>query len=612
MKLHLFIFLSLIIYKITFCQNDINISSQNTTDSALLQLEDNLKRSTNDSLKTNALIALGEYHISGDFKKVSNYLEEALNLAKKHNNQTQIATTYADLGIMERRKSDYPKAIAYYLKSKTIFTNLNDKANIAALDHNLGVLYRYLEDYDSSIKSYKNAISILLNLEDKKEDLAKSYNMLGVSFRRSDQLDSAKTYYEKAKNIFTQIGSHSNIYRVNGNLAVLNSIQNNYAESLILNFENLKYYQKTNNNASICGTLYNISVDYSKLKNYKKALAYCDQTIAVAKAYNFKSKLKSSYWKKSEIQQNLHQYKDAYENYKIYKKYSDSLLNKESIQKIQAVELNYKFNQEKLKDSLFYVNEKNNSESKIKILTGENKIKNQWILFGSLGFISLLIILYLYKTKKFSQKKRYLQELYSRNLIKSQENEKTKIARELHDSIGQKLMLLTKGIKNTDNEKLYNLADKTLEELREISKDLHPEIIERIGVTTSIKALISEFDDNTELFFTFDSLNIDPFISKETGLHIYRILQESLSNIVKHANAKSVYVSILKKSSYILIVVKDNGIGFDFKKKLKNSDSLGMKTLKERAKVINGNIKILSIIGKGTKTTLLIPVKNEI
>lgn len=612
MKLHLFIFLSLIIYKITFCQNDINISSQNTTDSALLQLEDNLKRSTNDSLKTNALIALGEYHISGDFKKVSNYLEEALNLAKKHNNQTQIATAYADLGIMERRKSDYPKAIAYYLKSKTIFTYLNDKANIAALDHNLGVLYRYLEDYDSSIKSYKNAISIRLNLEDKKEDLAKSYNMLGVSFRRSDQLDSAKTYYEKAKNIFTQIGSHSNIYRVNGNLAVLNSIQNNYAESLILNFENLKYYQKTNNNASICGTLYNISVDYSKLKNYKKALAYCDQTIAVAKAYNFKSKLKSSYWKKSEIQQNLHQYKDAYENYKIYKKYSDSLLNKESIQKIQAVELNYKFNQEKLKDSLFYVNEKNNSESKIKILTGENKIKNQWILFGSLGFISLLIILYLYKTKEFSQKKRYLQELYSRNLIKSQENEKTKIARELHDSIGQKLMLLTKGIKNTDNEKLYNLADKTLEELREISKDLHPEIIKRIGVTTSIKALISEFDDNTELFFTFDSLNIDPFISKETGLHIYRILQESLSNIVKHANAKSVYVSILKKSSYILIVVKDNGIGFDFKKKLKNSDSLGMKTLKERAKVINGNIKILSIIGKGTKTTLLIPVKNEI
>ena len=446
MKLHLFIFLSLIIYKITFCQNDISISSQNTTDSALLQLEDNLKRSTNDSLKTNALIALGEYHISGDFKKVSNYLEEALNLAKKHNNQTQIATAYADLGIMERRKSDYPKAIAYYLKSKTIFTNLNDKANIAALDHNLGVLYRYLEDYDSSIKSYKNAISIRLNLEDKKEDLAKSYNMLGVSFRRSDQLDSAKTYYEKAKNIFTQIGSHSNIYRVNGNLAVLNSIQNNYAESLILNFENLKYYQKTNNNASICGTLYNISVDYSKLKNYKKALAYCDQTIAVAKAYNFKSKLKSSYWKKSEIQQNLHQYKDAYENYKIYKKYSDSLLNKESIQKIQAVELNYKFNQEKLKDSLFYVNEKNNSESKIKILTGENKIKNQWILFGSLGFISLLIILYLYKTKEFSQKKRYLQELYSRNLIKSQENEKTKIARELHDSIGQKLMLLTKRI----------------------------------------------------------------------------------------------------------------------------------------------------------------------
>lgn len=612
MKLHLFIFFSLFIYKIIYCQNDINISSQNTTDPTLLQLEDNLKQSTNDSLKTNALIALGEYHISGDFKKVSKYLEEALNLAKKHDNQTQIATAYADLGIMERRKSDYPKAIAYYLKSKTIFTNLNDKANIAALDHNLGVLYRYLEDYNSSIKSYKNAITIRINLEDKKEDLAKSYNMLGVSFRRSDQLDSAKTYYEKAKNIFTQIGSHSNIYRVNGNLAVLNSIQNNYAESLKLNFENLEYYQKTNNNASICGTLYNISVDYSKLKNYKKALAYCDKTIAVAKAYNFKSKLKSSYWKKSEIQQNLHKYKDAYENYKIYKKYSDSLLNKESIQKIQAVELNYKFNQEKLKDSLFYVNEKNISESKIKILTGENKIKNQWILFGSLGFISLLIILYLYKTKEFSQKKRYLQELYSRNLIKSQENEKTKIARELHDSIGQKLMLLTKGIKSTDNEKLYNLADKTLEELREISKDLHPEIIERIGVTTSIKSLISEFDDNTELFFTFDSLNIDPFISKETGLHIYRILQESLSNIVKHANAKSVYVSIFKKSSYILIVVKDNGIGFDFKKKLKNSDSLGMKTLKERAKIINGNIKIQSIIGKGTKTTLLIPVKNEI
>lgn len=221
-------------------------------------------------------------------------------------------------------------------------------------------------------------------------------------------------------------------------------------------------------------------------------------------------------------------------------------------------------------------------------------------------FITTVSIFLFYYYKSKAEQKR--NQTYTHNLIKAQEQERTRVARELHDSVGQKLMLLTKKTKTSGNAEMESLAANTLQELRAISRGLHPATIERLGPTAAIRTMIDEVDANTSIFFTHEIDNIDTLLSKEASLHLYRIIQEVLNNMVKHAEAKAASITIEKKKNSIEAIIMDNGKGFEHAEKLKTSDSLGMKTLLERAKILHSKIDIKSQINKGTTVTLIIPL----
>jgi signal transduction histidine kinase len=229
-----------------------------------------------------------------------------------------------------------------------------------------------------------------------------------------------------------------------------------------------------------------------------------------------------------------------------------------------------------------------------------------WFFWVSvLSITSISVFLFYYFRNKAEQKRN---ETYTHNLIKAQEEERTRVARELHDSVGQKLMLLTKKTKTTGNQEMESLASNTLEELRAISRGLHPATLERLGPTVAIRNMVDEVDTNTNIFFTHEIEDIDAFLSREASLHLYRIIQEVLNNMVKHAEAKAASVTIEKKENTIEAIIADNGKGFEFSEKLKISESLGMKTLMERAKILHSKIDIKSQINKGTTVTLTIPI----
>ncbi|MGV6828288.1 MAG: histidine kinase [Flavobacteriales bacterium] len=244
----------------------------------------------------------------------------------------------------------------------------------------------------------------------------------------------------------------------------------------------------------------------------------------------------------------------------------------------------------------------------IQLLNVQNKVKNQWLLFGGLGLVFLFGGIMLQRSYIFAKKKQKMQELFSQNLINAQEEERTRVARDLHDSVGQKLMLLTKKTVHIGNQEMQTLANSTLDELRSISRGLHPSTIEKLGVTSAIKSLINEVDANTTIFFTTEIENLDSLINKETALHLYRIIQESLNNMIKHSQAKAASICIMKKDTNLVAEIKDNGKGFVFSDTFKNKVSLGMKTLLERAKIINSEIKINSDLIKGTSIQLIIPI----
>lgn len=227
-----------------------------------------------------------------------------------------------------------------------------------------------------------------------------------------------------------------------------------------------------------------------------------------------------------------------------------------------------------------------------------------WILL--ILFVSISVLLYILYKNKASQKRN---EAYTHNLLKAQEDERIRVARELHDSVGQKLMLLTKKTKTIGNSEMESLAGNTLEELRSISRGLHPANLEKLGATAAIRTLIDEVDANTDIFFSYEIDNIDHLLSKEDALHLYRIIQEVLNNMVKHAEAKSASITIEKKTENIETIISDNGKGFLILDKTKSTTSLGMKTLVERAKILHSKIDIKSQLNQGTTVTLITPFK---
>jgi signal transduction histidine kinase len=164
-------------------------------------------------------------------------------------------------------------------------------------------------------------------------------------------------------------------------------------------------------------------------------------------------------------------------------------------------------------------------------------------------------MIYLYCSLVFSTKARKIQEMFSQQLLRYQEDERQRIYRDLHDSIGQSLVLIKNKVQLENEQSTSNMISDTLGEVRNISKQLHPALLEKLGLTASIKKIAKEADKNSDIFFDIQLSNIDDFFSKENELHIYRIIQEAINNLVKHAKIPSATIITEELPNTIKILI---------------------------------------------------------
>jgi len=234
-------------------------------------------------------------------------------------------------------------------------------------------------------------------------------------------------------------------------------------------------------------------------------------------------------------------------------------------------------------------------------------------------FLSILPIIF-YKRFSALKRKQQLQHEFSEKLIYSQEQERMRIAQELHDSLGQDLLLIKNravlGIKNFDDaakakkqlEHISDSAASAITRVRQISHNLRPPELDRLGLTETMRSIISEIESADLIKIISEINNIDDTIPKEKEINLIRILQEALSNILKHSGAAVINISITKRKNTILLIIKDNGKGFNTEY---YSNGLGIMSINERADILGGTVTINSIIGKGTTLSVEIPVKND-
>ena len=333
--------------------------------------------------------------------------------------------------------------------------------------------------------------------------------------------------------------------------------------------------------------------------NYKKAAIWGEKEYDLLKNTQAYEGIYMVHDFLSKVYDSLGDLERSYTHFKAYHKIKDSI---ESVQKANGFSYYQALYETEKKDS-----EIETQKSEIALLNAKNRSKNLWMIFGGFGVVALFTIVYLWRVQHFSRKKQQMHMLFSRHLIKGQETERIRLARELHDGVGQKLVLLTKTVKQMGNCKVDSVAQNTLEELRSLSRQLYPAVLERLGLSGAIRSLVDEIDANTDIFFTHEIDNIDKTVTKETSLHLFRMIQEIINNTVKHSRAKTCFVNVEQEAKAIAVKIKDDGIGFVFRERLRESSSLGLRMLLERAKIIESKFQVDSEYMKGTTISLVIP-----
>lgn len=215
----------------------------------------------------------------------------------------------------------------------------------------------------------------------------------------------------------------------------------------------------------------------------------------------------------------------------------------------------------------------------------------------------------------------------SSHLLYAQESERKRLSKELHDDLGQSLALLKHMVrsvkKNSVVEKSFHLGsyencmayiDQIIENVRRISRNLSPTILDDLGFSAAFRYLVENFSRQYSIETSVEMVVIDHLFSMESKTNLYRIFQEIMTNIGKHARADHVSFSIEYQNNRVFFRVKDNGRGFNLAQARNKSyleKGLGLNTIEERAKMMGALISIHSEIGKGTRITLDVPVESK-
>jgi len=501
---------------------------------------------------------LGKFVPAGEsYRKAYNYFEALKDYEYMFYAQQGITTMFSMNGFHEKAMIEREKNIKK-IESLGLYHHLPTEYYNQALDYEkIGNKIKYLE----YLFKAKEAID---NSRENNKEISNEmyiYAELVDYYCESGQIEAAEDY-----------------------LVLINQFHENSQDDLITSSQylgaNAKYH-------------------YAKAE-YDIALNFAKQKLEKAETVKYEENILSSHELLSDIYKARGEFEKALEHEEAYSELKDYIYNKGVANSLAYYQTLY----ETEKNEKELVEQKAN----IQLLEKDNQTFKKLMIFGGVALLLLFGVILLYRNQLYFKNRQVMQEKFSQELIVSQEEERMRISKDLHDGLGQRLLVIKNRLMASGEAETKNMIDETIEEVRSISRDLHPFQLQELGITKALEHTVTQIDENTTLFISSEIDNIDNIFNREAEVNIYRIVQESLSNILKHAKAEASKVSVKKMANFVVISIKDNGVGFDFADKLQNVKSLGLKTLVERTRFLNGQMKVESKANNGTTLQFQFPI----
>lgn len=592
----------------------------NNFDSALTNIEKALTLSHTygyDSLNTEAYNIKGViYDVKGMTDSSEFYFLKTYSLSIERGIATYTRFSINNLGMMYWRRGDFNQALEYFFKAlKLAEESKNTKLTTIALS-NIGLIYQQMNQFEKALDYHQKAL-IYRKQNNTVNDFPASYNNLGVCYKGILKFDSAQIYYNKAieyarltSNTVEESAALANLGNVFFNLNEYKKAESYYLQSIKIEGIPLKTVMHTNES---------LSAVYYALGNYRKGIAYG------LKAKQIMGELKSDaisfdvYLYLALNYAALHEIEKAQRYMTQYKEVTDSLFSDKNATAINKLEVAYQ-TEKKEKELLAEKAEKEKAEKEKYLMQLEVYKRNRWLMvvsFTGLLLVALVLII-MQLNKRKSQKEKDLAIITEKErglaaIINAQEEERKRVAKDLHDGVGQQIsavhlnfQVLAQKIKTVvpelvpELENVKRLITETGADIRTVSHQMMPRALTEFGLVDAIQDIIDKNFSTSGITVRFEHQNMEKRLHQNIEIGLYRIVQELLTNIIKHSGATQAELQLFKTSAFVMLIVHDNGKGINNP----STGGMGMLNMNSRINAMKGEFHLESESGSGTTATI--------
>ena len=542
---------------------------------------------------------------------------QSVELSRQIKDSVYLAKTLFNTGSSYRLKEDYENAVKYYEEGKKLFESFGDRRMIAQTYDILQNLFTGMKQFRKGLEYGKKAIKELTEI-DNPAMLGTAYNNLGLNYINLLQLDSAKTCFNQALAIALETNDQNmevNAYLNMGDVFVQQGDYRSlktYMEKAVRISKEMNFYE------SEAIALKGLSFYFQYSKNYASAKSYADSALALTFKYDFRNERQKLYTHLSNLSYSVQDI-DKGQYYALQSNVlGDSILN-ETIQK-NTLEIEKKYETEKKENQII----KLEADQKVQQLLIKQKSTLNYILIGAA--ISLFIVVLLsyrnYKQKQKLQQQRISEFETQQQLtateavLKGEEQERTRLAKDLHDGLGGMLSGIKysfntmKGnlVMTPDNaqafERSMDMLDSSIKEMRRVAHNMMPEALVKFGLDTALKDFCNDINLTGVLRISYLSMNVENvMIDQTTAITVYRIVQELINNTIKHSGAANAIVQLTNSNNILSLTVEDDGKGFD-KNLLNAAEGIGWSNIQNRVDFLKASLDVKTENGKGTSVLI--------
>ena len=662
MKRRTLIFLFILFAQPGFSQNQ-----------ALIDSLQNIVNTPNpDSVRAKAYFGLTWNHLLYDLEKSRHYATRGLNLTKKMNDSLGMHKVYHYWGLIHRLESNYDsslhyfqkaidfhlrngresntlqarfnmgvvtsfqglyeKSLEHFIKALKIAEDVEDQYMVADVLNSMGTIHKKLKNYEQSLEMTKKAL-IIAQEQGNPIQQANCVSNIGSLYAEMQELDSALVYYKKAYEIDKKQNLAWGIGHQLTNIGQVYTEKGEYALASDYLLRGLKIRNELEQPKEIAESHLKLAFLNNLQQEGKIAAAYAQKAIDIAGEIGDRPILRDAYKMLAQAYEHMDNYRLAYQHHLSYTELHDSLLNETNAKQINTLQAQYESEKKEKEIALL---SRNKEIQEATILQQNTEIKSLTAVF-ILAFLFIILLIFFFRTRIKNQKliTRKNEELHQRRIdqlekqqkiismeamVSGQEEERKRIAKDLHDGLGNLLANVQMQFSTVQNhihrEKTHayreanQLLGEACGEVRKIAHNMMPGTLTRFGLVSAILDMKNNIEKSKQISVDVQVYGIKERLEEKVEISLYRIIQELMNNIIKHAQATEVMIQLTRQGDELNLLVEDNGQGFELTQ-ARAKNGLGIKSLESRVSYVNGTLDIDTAPGKGCSIVVNIPTTQQ-